>query len=270
LIRLWALLAVINGAAWIALLAAAHRFPLLLPLGITAYVLGLRHAVDPDHLAAIDGTTRKLLHEGRRSETVGFYFSLGHSTIVFALCVLVALFGVAIKERVPMLGTIGSLAGTWISAIFLFAVAAMNVAVLIAILKHRNDREPRLAGAFLARLLRPALRVVTRAEQMYPVGVLFGLGFDTATEIALLAISAASGAGGMPLFYVFLLPWLFTAGMSLVDTSQGIAMLRVYEWACARPSRGVFYSAGMTVLTIAIAFAVGGVEIAAALGGPVK
>lgn len=270
IIALLALLAAINGAAWIALLIASHRYALLLPLGVTAYLLGLRHAVDPDHIAAIDGTTRKLLHQGKPAESVGFCFSLGHSTIVIVLSVLVALFGTVVKARFPILEQTGATIGTWVSVVFLLAVAAANVAILLDLLRGRtrpdSSADDALAIGMFARLLRPMLDMVTRAEQMYPVGLLFGLGFDTATEVALLGIAAVSGAGGMPIAYVLILPWLFTAGMSLVDTVEGVAMLGAYGWAYVRPAAKVIYNINMTLLTTIIALFVGGAEAFAAIG----
>ncbi|HEY6449888.1 MAG TPA: hypothetical protein VIX60_04340 [Candidatus Cybelea sp.] len=269
ILALFALLAAINGAAWIVLLLAAHRYALLLPLGVTAYLLGLRHAVDPDHIAAIDGTTRKLMHEEKAAESVGFYFSLGHSTIVFVLSILVALFGVMVKTRFPVLENSGAAIGTWVSVVFLLVIAAANLVVLLDLLRGKSQAvqsDYALGGGILARVLRPALRMVRRSEHMYPVGLLFGLGFDTATEVALLGISAASGAGGMPMIYILILPWLFTAGMSLIDTAEGVAMLGAYGWAYVRPAAKVLYNVNMTLLTTIIALFVGGAEAFAAIG----
>jgi len=263
---LFAALAAINGAAWIALLAAARGFPMLLPLGITAYVLGLRHAVDADHIAAIDATTRKLMHQGKPAEAVGFFFSLGHSTIVIVLSIAVAAFGVALKGFLPALQSTGALVGAWVSAIFLLVLAVANAFVLIDLFRRpfaQNDAP--LEGGPLARFLQPALKVVTTSAQMYPVGLLFGLGFDTATEVALLGISAASGAGGMPIGYILILPWLFTAGMSLVDTAEGYAMGRAYGWANLRPSRKLLYNLNMTALTVLLTLFVGAAQAAAAV-----
>lgn len=269
IIALFALLSAINGAAWIVLLFAAHRYALLLPLGVTAYLLGLRHAVDPDHIAAIDGTTRKLMHEGKPAESVGFFFSLGHATIVVVLSILVALFGTVVKARFPILEHAGAIVGTWVSVVFLLVIAAANVAILLDLLRGRaepDSSECALPGGLLTRLLRPTLSMVSRAEQMYPVGLLFGLGFDTATEVALLGLAAASGAGGMPIAYILILPWLFTAGMSLVDTAEGVAMLGAYGWAYVRPAAKVLYNVNMTLLTTIIALFVGGAEAFAAIG----
>ncbi len=254
-------IAAINVAAWLALISGAHRFALLLPLGVAAYVLGLRHAVDADHIAAIDATTRKLMHQGKRAEGVGLYFSLGHSTIVIALSALVAVFGASINAHFPVAQKIGATVGTWISVGFLLVVAAANVLVLMDMLRRKGrDGDETLAGGVLSRLLQPALGVVTRDRQMYLAGLLFGLGFDTATEVALLGISAASGAGGMPVAYILVLPCLFTAGMSLLDTAQGLAMVRAYGWAYLRPKTKTLYNVNMTLLTIAIALSVGAFE----------
>ncbi len=270
LIAVYAILALLNGGAWIALIAAAQRYPLLLALGVTAYVLGLRHAVDPDHIAAIDSTTRKLMHAGQRPVAVGFFFSLGHSTIVFVLSAIVAAFGVALKGHLPGLQSVGAIVGTSVSALFLLAIAGANVVVLLELVRGKGGTEKEVefntGGGLLARLLRPALRLVTQSWHMYPLGILFGLGFDTATEIALLGISAASGAGGMPVTYILLLPALFVAGMSLVDTTEGVAMLGAYGWAYVQPARKLFYNFNMTLLSIVIALFIGGAEALAAIG----
>jgi nickel/cobalt transporter (NiCoT) family protein len=265
-IALFALLAVVTALAWLALMAAARQFTILLPLGVTAFVLGLRHAVDPDHIAAIDGTTRKLLRDGQKPVSVGFYFSLGHSTIVFVLSVAVALFGAVLKTHFAGLQHVGATIGTWISALFLLAIAGANIVVLLEILRGKPDEdEAELPGGLLTKILRPALGMVKCSAQMYPVGVLFGLGFDTATEIALLGISAVSGAGGMPVTYILLLPLLFATGMSLVDTCEGIAMLGAYGWAYLQPARKVLYNLNMTLLTVTIALIVSGAEAFAAI-----
>ncbi len=241
-------------------------FPLLLPLGVTAYLLGLRHAVDPDHIAAIDGATRKLLGDGRAPIGVGFFFSFGHSTIVFVLSLAVAIFGTLIAPRFPAMHAAGAVVGTWISALFLIAIAAANVVVLLEIIRGKRSGDADLPGGLLTRVLRPALGMVKRSVHMYPVGVLFGLGFDTATEIALLGISAASSAGGMPVIYILLLPLLFAAGMSLIDTTEGVAMLGAYGWAYLAPARRVLYNINMTLLTVIVALFVGGSQALAAIG----
>lgn len=268
LIAVYAILVLLNAGAWGTLLVVAHRYPLLLALGVTAYVLGLRHAVDPDHIAAIDSSTRKLMHEGQRPVYVGFFFSLGHSTIVVALSAVVAAFGVALKGHLPSLQSTGTIVGTSISALFLLAIAAANIVVLVDVLHAAGQQEAEFnnSGGILARILRPALRLVTRSWHMYPLGILFGLGFDTATEIALLGIAAASAAVGMPVAYILLLPWLFVAGMSLVDTTEGVAMLGAYGWAYVRPSRKVLYNVNMTLLSVLISLVIGGAETLAVIG----
>ncbi|HZZ65624.1 MAG TPA: hypothetical protein VFE17_09010 [Candidatus Baltobacteraceae bacterium] len=268
LLGIFVFLVALNAGAWIALIAASHRFPILLALGVTAYVLGLRHAVDPDHIAAIDSTTRKLMHEGERPVGVGLFFSLGHSTIVVVLSALVAVFGSVLKAHLPQLQSAGGFIGTSISALFLLIIAIANVAILIDLVREggRKNEEDVFPGGVLARFLRPALLLVTRSSHMYLVGMLFGLGFDTATEIGLLGISAASGAGGMPVIYIMLLPLLFVAGMSLVDTTEGVAMLGAYSWAYVRPARKLIYNFNMTLFSIVISLVIGGIEALTLLG----
>ncbi|MFN2449003.1 MAG: HoxN/HupN/NixA family nickel/cobalt transporter [Candidatus Baltobacteraceae bacterium] len=268
LAAVYGVLALITAGGWLALLGAAHRYPLLLALGVTAYVLGLRHAVDPDHIAAIDATTRKLMHRGERPVAVGFFFSLGHSTIVFLLTLLVAAFGFALKPHLHALQSAGAIVGTSVSALFLFGIAAANAAVLLEVLRGRNGGQCdfQAPGGWLTRILRPALALVTKSMHMYPLGMLFGLGFDTASEIALLGISAASAAGGMPVTYILLLPLLFAAGMSLADTTEGVAMLGAYGWAYVRPRQKLFYNVNMTLLSVVISLVIGSVEAFAVIG----
>lgn len=261
-----ALLAAFTGTAWFALWFASHRYPILLPLGMTAFVLGLRHAVDPDHIAAIDGTIRKLAYERKPARSAGLYFSLGHSTIVVILSLLIAVFGAAVKAHFTQLAGLGAIVGTSVSALFLVTIAAANCVVLLGIVRGKNAGDAFPAGGLFSRVLRPMLDRVTSAPAMYPVGVLFGLGFDTATEVALLGMSAVTAAGGMPVRDILILPWLFTAGMSLVDTLEGLAMFGAYGWASIRPSRKLAYNVNMTVLTIGIALFVAIVESSNVLG----
>lgn len=261
-----ALLGGITAAAWAALWFASHRYAILLPLGVTAFVLGLRHAVDPDHIAAIDGTIRKLSFERKPARAVGLYFSLGHSTIVVVLSLLIAIFGAAVKAHFPQLATLGAIVGTGVSALFLVAIAAANCFILQGIVRRTSDEDAFPAGGLFSRILRPLLSGVKSAPAMYPVGLLFGLGFDTATEVALLGMSAISAAGGMPIADILILPWLFTAGMSLVDTLQGLAMNGAYGWASVQPSRKLAYNVNMTLLTIGIALFVAVAEGSNILG----
>ena len=267
------MLAVLNVGTWIVVLIAATKYPLLLGLGITAYGFGLRHAVDPDHIAAIDNTTRKLMQDGKRPVGVGFYFSLGHSTVVMLLCVLVAVSAAFVKTNLPTLQSIGGIVGTAVSGLFLIIIAAINIVVLFdivatwkrAISDGRYDDQTLDAyladRGLLARILRPLLRVVTASWHMYPIGFLFGLGFDTASEVGLLGIAAVTGASGMPIALILLLPLLFVAGMSLVDTTDGVAMLGAYGWAFLRPLRKLYYNIAITSVSVVVALLIGGIEL---------
>jgi len=245
-------------------------------IGVTAYTLGMRHAFDADHIAAIDNTTRKLMNDGKRPMSVGFWFSLGHSTIVFALAFLLS---VGVKEIVGPVENDNSklhhytgLIGTSVSGTFLFAIAAINVVILVGILRvfrdmrrgvfdeetledHLNNR------GLMNRILRPIMKSITRPGQMYPVGLLFGLGFDTATEVALLVLAAAGAASALPWYAILALPVLFAAGMCLFDTIDGTFMNFAYGWAFSRPVRKVFYNITITTLSIMVAFVIGGIEL---------
>src|SRR6266851_3964068 len=227
----------LHVAGWGLLLAYGLGHPALLALGGLAYTFGLRHAFDADHISAIDNTTRKLLQEGRRPVAVGFFFSLGHSTVVLLI------------------------AG---------AIGVMNLVILIDIVRMyrrrrsgRHDRdevEHELAtGGFMTRFFGRVFRVVEHSWQMYPVGFLFGLGFDTASEVALLAISAGAAAKGIPFLAVISLPLIFAAGMSLMDSADGAFMAKAYSWAFTSPMRKIFYNLTMTSLSVAVALFVGGV-----------
>lgn len=242
-------------------------------LGLTAYMLGVRHAFDADHIAAIDNTTRKLMQEGRRPASVGFWFSFGHSSVVFALT-LVLLFGIGAVAR-PLLDgnsqlhAIASLVGTAVSSCFLYIIAALNLVVLFDIWKVRTGHpdeaalEAQLARrGLMNRLLGRVMRVVTEPWQMYVVGLLFGLGFDTATEIAVLVLTGSSAASGVPWYAVLCLPILFAAGMSLFDTLDGTFMTIAYGWARERPERKLYYNLVVTSLSVAVALFVGTLEIA--------
>ncbi|MDF0529092.1 HoxN/HupN/NixA family nickel/cobalt transporter [Tsukamurella sp. 8F] len=249
-------------------------------VGLTAYTLGMRHAFDADHIAAIDNTTRKLMAEGRRPVTVGFWFSLGHSTVVFALAVLLAA-GVRtlagpVEDDASALHRVTGLVGTSVSGGFLYLIAALNIAVLAGILRVLRDLrrgtydeaelEARLAQRGLVnRLLGRFTGAITRPWQMYPLGLLFGLGFDTATEVALLVLAGTGAAAGLPWYAVLCLPILFAAGMSLFDSIDGTFMNFAYGWAFADPVRKVYYNLVVTGLSIAVALAVGTVEVLALL-----
>jgi high-affinity nickel-transport protein len=248
-------------------------------LAATAYVLGIRHAFDADHIAAIDNTSRKLVGEGRTATTVGLFFSLGHSTIVFVMALLIAVganvAGTLISDDSTAHQTLGII-GTSVSGLFLILIGVINLIALVAIAKvwsrakHGGLDELALEEALnsrgiFARLLRPLMNRITRPSQMYPVGVLFGLGFDTATEISLLVLAGAGAATGLPWYAVLVLPLLFAAGMSLFDTLDGAFMQAAYEWAFIRPIRKIYYNLTTTGLSVVVALLIGGIEIIALL-----
>src|SRR6202451_2941653 len=276
---IYALLILINAAAWLWAIAAFHHFPVLLGTAFLAYSFGLRHAVDADHIAAIDNVTRKLMQEGKRPIAVGLMFSLGHSTIVVIGSVLIAAAALALQHRMDAARSIGGLIGTLVSSLFLFAIAIVNIVVLVSIYRAfarvragqpyvDEDFYLLLANrGFLARLFRPMFALIRRSWHMYPLGVLFGLGFDTATEIGLLGISAAEASRGLPLGSILVFPILFAAGMSLIDTTDNILMLGAYGWAYIKPIRKLYYNLTITSVSVAVAFIVGGIEALGLLGG---
>ena len=247
-----------------------------LGVGLTAYTLGLRHAFDADHISAIDNTTRKLIADGQRPLSVGFYFSLGHSTVVFGLSLLLSL-GVKaaiglLKDDSSALHHYTGLIGTTVSGVFLLLIAIINSIVLDGILKifrqmrsgqfdHAELEEQLNKRGFINRLFGGLTKSIRKPWQMYPVGVLFGLGFDTATEVALLVLAATSAAAGLPWYSILCLPVLFAAGMSLLDTADGTFMNFVYGWAFLKPVRRVYYNITITGLSIAVALIVGSIEL---------
>jgi nickel/cobalt transporter (NiCoT) family protein len=244
--------------------------------GLLAYTLGMRHAFDADHISAIDNTTRKLMAEGERPLGVGFFFSLGHSTVVFVLAVLLN-FGVRSLDGQVRNGNSGlhqvtSVVGTSVSGLFLYVIAALNILVLISIVRvflelrrGRYDDEQLEAQldqrGLMNRFFGPMARRIDRSWKMYPIGFLFGLGFDTATEIGLLVLSGTAVASGLPFYAVVSLPLIFAAGMSLFDTLDGCFMNFAYGWAFARPVRKVYYNLVITGLSVAVAFFIGTIEL---------
>lgn len=244
-------------------------------LGITAYTLGMRHAFDADHIAAIDNVTRSLMGEGQRPLGVGFFFALGHSTVVFVLAALLALgirgLGGAVEDDGSALQQATGVIGPAVSGAFLVLVGVLNLVVLVGVVRvflrmrhgdHDEEAlERRLAAGATHRLVGRATRTVRRPRQMYPLGLLFGLGFDTATEIALLATAGAAAAGGLPLPAILCLPVLFAAGMTLFDTLDGVFMTAAYGWAFTTPVRRVFYNITVTALSVAVALVIGTVEL---------
>jgi high-affinity nickel-transport protein len=262
---LFGLLIGANLAAWAWALGAFHDRPVLLGTAFLAWSLGLRHAVDADHIAAIDNVTRKLVQAGRRSLSVGLFFALGHSAVVALAVALLAIAAPALERW----REVGGLVGTLISAFFLFAIAIVNLAIFCATWRiFRQVRAgapaPDVApagGGLLARLVRPLFALVARPWHMLLLGFLFGLGFDTATEVALLGLSASQAADGLPFWAVLVFPALFAAAMALVDSADGILMLNAYGWAFTRPLRRVAYNLTITFLSIVVAVAVGSLEL---------
>jgi nickel/cobalt transporter (NiCoT) family protein len=245
-------------------------------IGLTAYTLGLRHAFDADHIAAIDNTTRKLMSDGQRPLAVGFFFSLGHSSVVFALALLLAI-GVRtvvgpVEDDSSALHHYTGLIGTGVSGVFLYLIAILNVIVLAGILRvflrsrrgeyDEAELEQQLANrGFLNRFLGRFTKSVTKSWHMYPIGLLFGLGFDTATEVALLVLAGSSAAAGLPWYAILCLPVLFAAGMCLLDTIDGSFMNFAYGWAFSNPVRKIYYNITITGLSVAVALLIGTVEL---------
>ncbi|MGH3959198.1 HoxN/HupN/NixA family nickel/cobalt transporter [Mycobacterium sp.] len=245
-------------------------------IGLTAYTLGLRHAFDADHIAAIDNTTRKLMNDGQRPLAVGFFFSLGHSSVVFGLALLLAIGLKAIigpvKEGSSALHHYTSLIGTSVSGVFLYLIAIINVLILVGILRvfarmrrgvyDEDELEEHLSNrGLLNRVLGRFTKSITASWHMYPVGLLFGLGFDTATEVALLVLAGTTAAAGLPWYAILCLPVLFTAGMCLLDTIDGSFMNFAYGWAFSNPVRKVYYNITITGLSVAVALLIGSVEL---------
>ncbi len=268
-----------NVLAWVWALLAFHDYPVLIGTAFLAYTFGLRHAVDADHIAAIDNVTRKLMQEGKRPVAVGFFFSLGHSTVVVLASAAIAFAAAALQGRFESFRIVGGVIGTLVSALFLFLVAAANFMVLCSI--YRTCRSVRRGGAyveedlnhllaqrgFLGRLFRPLFRLVSRSWHMYPLGFLFGLGFDTATEIALLGIAAAEASQGLPIWSIMVFPALFTAAMSLIDTTDGVLMLGAYGWAFNKPIRKLYYNLTITFVSVLVAVLIGGIEALGLIAG---
>jgi high-affinity nickel-transport protein len=282
IVSMYALLIAANAGGWIWALIAFHDYPILLGTALLAYTFGLRHAVDADHIAAIDNVTRKLMQQGKRPVAVGFFFSLGHSTIVFGLSVAIALTSVAIKDRFNSFEAIGGIIGTAVSAFFLLAIAAANIVVLKSVF-HTFQRV-KLGGRFVdedldlilsqrgffGRIFRNLFRLIEHGWQMYPIGLLFGLGFDTATEVGLLGISATEATKGLPIWSILVFPTLFAAGMALVDSTDSILMLGAYGWAFVKPIRKLYYNMTITFVSVVVALLIGGIEVLGLIGGQLK
>ena len=272
IVALYALLLTATAVVWTwALIALADR-PTLLGTAFLAYVLGLRHAVDADHIATIDNVVRKLMQEGKRPYAVGLFFSLGHSLSIAIAVAAIAGAAFALQGRFAEFKSIGSVIGTSASAFFLLAIAVINLVILRGVwqsFRKARRGEPvadqelnaLLAGrGLLARIFRPLFRMVSRSWQMFPVGFLFGLGFDTATEISLFAVAASQASGGMTLGTIMIFPALFTAGMTLVDTTDSVLMVGAYGWAFLNPIRKIWYNLTITAVSVLVALLIGGIE----------
>ncbi|HUX68102.1 MAG TPA: hypothetical protein VMV31_11505 [Terriglobales bacterium] len=262
--RLWAGLAAANAGAWVWAAVGLRAAPLLLGTALVAYGLGLRHAVDADHIAAIDNVTRKLMGSRQPAATVGLWFSLGHSTVVLLGAAALSATARAAQGRGE--GLAGGEVGTAVSAVFLLGIGVINLMALWS--GARAGEGPLAGGGWLARLARPLFGAVSRSWQMYPVGVLFGLGFDTASEIGLLGISAAEATRGLGLGTILVFPALFAAGMALVDSADNALMLGAYGGALAQPRRT--YNLIVTAISALVALGVGGVEALGLLRGGLR
>ena len=278
IIAIYAILIPANVLAWIWALIAFRDQPVLLGTALLAYTFGLRHAVDADHIAAIDNVTRKLMQSGKRPLSVGLFFSLGHSTVVVVASVFVALAVSALQEKFADFKEIGGLIGTSVSAFFLLIVAVANIFILVSV--YRLFKAVKRGERFIdedlnvllsqrgviGRMLRSVFAVISKSWHMYPLGILFGLGFDTATEIALLGISASQSADGMSMWSILVFPALFTAGMSLVDATDSVLMVRAYGWAFVKPIRKLYYNMIITLVSVIVALVIGGVEALGLIG----
>ena len=268
----YSLLVTANVAAWAWALIAFGDRPVLLGTAFLAYMFGLRHAFDADHIAAIDNVVRKLMQEGKAPYSVGFFFALGHSTIVILASIAIVVATAALQSRLDAFHSIGGIIGTSVSALFLLIIGIANLFILKGVWKAfarvrrgekivDEDLDALLAGGgLLARIFRPVFRVVSRSWHMYPIGFLFGLGFDTATEIGVLGISATQAAQGMSFWTILVFPALFTAAMSLMDTTDSVLMTGAYGWAFVNPMRKLWYNLTITAASVAVALFIGGIE----------
>ncbi|HUN44753.1 MAG TPA: HoxN/HupN/NixA family nickel/cobalt transporter [Acetobacteraceae bacterium] len=276
---LFLLLSTANALAWIWAWQDFASRPALLGLALLAWVFGLRHAVDADHIAAIDNVVRTLMQDGQRPVAVGFYFSLGHSTVVVLASLAIAVASATMQSKLQWSHGVGGVIGTTVSAGFLLVIALVNLAILRGVwrdFRHvarggaLDDASPQAisaGGGLLAWVIRPLFRAVTRPRHMYPLGFLFGLGFDTATEVGLLGIAAAQAARGMSPWQTLVFPALFTAGMALVDTADSALMVGAYGWAFVQPLRKLWYNLTITAASVVVALLIGGVEALGLLGG---
>ncbi len=272
LVVYYSVIGALHLVGWGIYLYYAARYPAMIGLGLTAYLFGLRHAFDADHIAAVDDTVRILVQEGRKSLGVGFFFSLGHSSVVFLLALFTAFVVAAVKTHMPSMQHIGGLIGTGVSGTFLVIIGSLNLMILLDLLKvwnrarrgthdHHVDTLLAKRGLFNRLFGGRLQRLIKHSWQMYPVGFLFGLGFDTASEIGLLAMTAGAATGNLPVLAVLSLPILFTAGMSAMDTTDGVLMTKAYGWALTNPLRRIFYNISTTLLSVLVALVLGTIEL---------
>jgi nickel/cobalt transporter (NiCoT) family protein len=278
IIALYTGLIAVNIAVWAWAFAAFHDNPVLLGTAFLAYSFGLRHAVDADHIAAIDNVTRKLMQEGKKPLGVGLFFSLGHSTVVILASIGIAVTAMAFKDQMDEFHPVGGVIGTSVSAAFLLLIGAINLVVLVNVYRafqrvknggtySEADLDILMAnGGFFTRIFRRLFALIRRSWHMYPLGFLFGLGFDTASEVALLAMTAAQASSGMSMWSILIFPALFTAGMTLLDTTDNVLMVRAYGWAFVKPVRKLYYNMTITFVSVVVAILVGGIEALGLIG----
>jgi len=274
IVGIYVAIAVGTAVGFLLLLVVARAYALFLPLGVLAYTLGLRHGVDADHISAIDNTTRKLLQQKQRPLAVGTWFSLGHSTIVVTMIVALVVAFDAVNQAYGTFATVGSVLGTVVSGAFLWIIGLINLVIVFEIYRiFQGLRSGQLSEAaleeqlnkrgFMNRYFGRLFRLVNRPWQMYAVGLLFGLGFDTASEVTVIAVTLglSTGLAPVPLWTALLMPFLFTLGMVAVDTTDGIAMRYAYGWAFLKPVRKIYYNLTITVISVLVAFVIGGLEV---------
>jgi nickel/cobalt transporter (NiCoT) family protein len=279
LAALYGFIGVLHLMGWGLYLHYAAHYPQLVGLGFVAYMFGLRHAFDADHIAAVDDSVRFMLQKGKKPLGVGFFFSLGHSTVVLALAIAIAFAAAAVKTELPFLRNAGVLMGAGVSGTFLWIIGILNLLVLLDILQiWRSAKTGTHSHAHLETLLQKRgllnrlfggrlTKLMNHSWQMYPLGLLFGLGFDTASEVGLLAMTAGASAGNLPVPAVLCLPLLFAAGMTVMDTTDGVLMSKAYDWAFINPLRKIFYNITTTGLSVAVALLVGSIELSQVLIG---
>lgn len=282
MVVLYGVIIAVTIFGFLASFAIGRMAIVLAGLGLVSYVFGLRHGVDADHIAAIDNTTRKLMQENKRPLTVGTWFSLGHSTIVVGLIVGLVVATRAVSASMPELQAAGNVFGTLISGGFLWIIGLVNVLIVVGVYRiFKAMKEGKTDQAeldklmenrgFLNRYFHPLFKIVKKPWQIYPIGVLFGLGFDTATEVALIAISVGVGVStSIPLYYILVLPLMFTCGMVLVDTTDGVLMRVAYGWAFLHPLRKVYYNLTVTIISVMVAWVVGSIELLQVLSTELK